>query len=126
MLGHSSSAWLDIMIRDIIEVALKNDGAVIRFSPELDRGVIELRDWLFRHVYRTSTVSADFEKAMHILRELFRYFVDRQDELEHYSGWRLDGQRPEIVVADFVAGMTDRFAINLYNKIFLPRPWSVV
>ncbi len=68
----------------------------------------------------------DFEKASHVLRELFRYFIDKQEELERYSGRRLQNENPEIIVADFIAGMTDRFAINLYNKIFLPRPWSVV
>ncbi len=126
VLGRKSSDWLDVMVRDIIEVALGNDGAVIRFSPEIDRSVIELRDWLFRHVYRVSSVNDDFEKASHILRELFRYFVDKQEELERYSDRSLNDDQPEIVVADFIAGMTDRFAINLYNKIFLPRPWSVV
>ena len=126
VLGQSSSDWLDVMVRDIIEVSLENDGAVIRFSPAIDQSVIQLRDWLFRHVYRTSTVNDDFEKASHMLRELFRYFIAEQEELARYSGRSLEDEKPEIVVADFIAGMTDRFAINLYNKIFLPRPWSVV
>ena len=125
-IGVKAGDRLDAMVRDIIEVALANDGAVIRFSPPIDASVIELRDWLFTHVYQVKSVNDDFEKASHVLRELFGYFVNNLDVLARYSDRETGGEAPEIVVADFIAGMTDRFATNLYNKIFLPRPWSVV
>jgi dGTPase len=125
-IGVKAGDRLDVMVRDIIEVSLANDGAVILFSPEIDKRVIELRDWLFTNVYQVKSVNDDFEKASHMLRELFHYFVENLDELACYSDRSPEGEQPEVVVADFIAGMTDRFAINLYNKIFLPRPWSVV
>lgn len=125
-IGVKASDRLDMMVRDIIEVALDNDGAAIKFSKSIDEAVIELRDWLFTHVYLVKSVNDDFEKASHMLRELFLYFVSNQEELAGYSDRNPDGEQVEVVVADFIAGMTDRFAINLYNKIFLPQPWSIV
>ncbi len=125
-LGSDSGAWLDVMIRDIIVVASENGGALIRFSDPVDKSVIELRDWLFTHVYRVKSVNDEFEKASHMLRELFGYFVANRDELARYGSRAPEGDQAEVAVADFIAGMTDRFAINLYHRIFLPRPWSVV
>lgn len=125
-IGRKASMRLDAMVRDIIEISLENDGSVIRFSKPIDHSVIELRDWLFTHVYQVKSVNDDFEKASHMLRELFLYFVKNLDELSRYSDRSPDGESPEVVVADFIAGMTDRFAMNLYNKIFLPQPWRVV
>ena len=61
-----------------------------------------------------------------MLRELFQYFLDNEEILISYGGRIREGEETAIAVADFIAGMTDRFAINLYNEIFLPRPWSVV
>ena len=51
-IGVKAGDRLDAMVSDIIEAALANDGAVIRFSPVIDQSVIELRDWLFTHVYQ--------------------------------------------------------------------------
>lgn len=126
VLGDDSTVWLDVMVRDIIEVALGNDSSIIRFSVLLDETVMLLRDWLFEHVYQVKSVNEDFEKASHMLRELFQHFIDDEELLARYGGRSRAGEPLAIAVADFIAGMTDRFAINLYRKIFLPRPWSVV
>ncbi|PLY03869.1 MAG: deoxyguanosinetriphosphate triphosphohydrolase [Desulfuromonas sp.] len=126
VLGAANCDWLDTMIGDIIRLSMENGDAVIRFSPEIDNAVIVLRDWLFRHVYLVKTVNDGFEKASHILRELFRYFLKNEDALYRYGCRQRGDEKIEIVIADFIAGMTDRFALNLYSDIFLPRPWSVV
>lgn len=126
ILGEESRQWLDVMMSDLIQVSLANDGAVIRFSESIDEVIILLRDWLFKNVYRVKSVNDDFEKASHILRELFQYFLIHEDALVRYGGRSRPGEQAAVSVADFLAGMTDRFAINLYNEIFLPRPWSVV
>ena len=126
VLGERCEEWLDVMIGDMIELSLNNDGAIIRFTDDIDQVVITLRDWLFSHVYLVETVNEEFEKASHLLRELFRYFLDNRGALARY-GCRESGSVPvEVDVADFIAGMTDRFALNLYNEIYLPQPWSVV
>jgi dGTPase len=85
-----------------------------------------LRDWLFEHVYRVNTVHDDFIKASRILRQLFLLFVEDEEMLVAQGGRRYPGDALPVSVADFIAGMTDRFAMNLYYRLFLPQPWKIL
>jgi dGTPase len=71
-------------------------------------------------------VKDEFRKASRVLRELFVYFMERPGELNDYGGRGEEGETEEIAVADFLAGMTDRYAMNLYQKLFFPQPWKAV
>jgi len=113
------------MVSDIITESLAVGGAQVRMSTAAAEAVIELRDWLYENVYRVPTVHDDFEKASRILRELFAFFVERPGVLAENGGRRRPGEALEISVADFIAGMTDRFAMNLYQRLFLPQPWKI-
>ena len=59
-----------------------------------------------------------------MLRELFIYFVENEDHFIAEGGHRYSGDAIEVSVADFIAGMTDRFALALYSRLFLPQPWK--
>jgi dGTPase len=59
-----------------------------------------------------------------VLKELFAFFLEHPDEMTVYGARGFEGASTEERVADFLAGMTDRFALNLYETIFLPRPWK--
>jgi dGTPase len=125
-LGVSHSRRINTMVRDMIQWSLAVDGSAVGLSPAVVEALSALRDWLFEHVYQARTVHEDFVKGSRILRELFGYFVENPARLEIHGGHRLPGDVPEVSVADFIAGMTDRFAINLYHQIFLPRPWKAL
>ena len=87
---------------------------------------VKLREYLYREVYFGTAVYSNFIKASKILRELYNYFLDHEDEfLEEYS-WPNAGEPLGRRVCDFVAGMTDRYAFNFYEKIFLPQPWLIM
>ena len=126
VVGLKHSRRIDRMVRDLIGESLKQDVLRIRLSVEMDEAIRALRSWLFEHVYRIDCVQDDFAKASHLLRELFLYFMDNEDRFLLYGGRRLEDDSPEVSVADFVAGMTDRFALSLYSQVFLPQPWKVV
>lgn len=125
-LGDTHARRISTMVRDMIEMSLAVEGSEIRLSGAVAEAVVALRDWLFEHVYQVRTVHEDFEKASRILRELFQYFLDNEEALAEHGGRRSPGNRLEVTVADFVAGMTDRYAINLYHKLFLPQPWKIL
>ncbi len=125
-LGNRHSRRIDAMVRDLIGESLAAGGSEVRFSESMGEAVIELRDWLFDNVYRSSSVHADFEKASRVLKELFAYFAANPCALEDHGGRRLPGDGIEVSVADFIAGMTDRFALNLYQELFLPHPWRTL
>jgi len=126
VLGDSQSRRMDTMIHDLIEASFATGGSEICLSSQVSQAVCELRDWLFEHVYRVSTVHDDFIKASRILRDLFLYFIEDEQRLIARGGRRYAGDSLAVSVADFIAGMTDRFAINLYHRLFLPQPWKIL
>ena len=93
-------------------------GVVTVRTPALAGGIYE-------NVYEISKVHNDFLKAMKVVRELYEYFLEKgvPNGLEG-PGSQIIGDHRE--ACDFVAGMTDRYALDLYQNIFLPKPWSVM
>jgi len=88
-------------------------------SPEVMEALEALRTYMFQNMYLTPTVRGEFEKAQKILTALFEYVV------AHPHEFFTDGEEPvERLALDFIAGMTDRYALNLYARLFLPRPWA--
>jgi dGTPase len=126
VLGETHSRRIDTMVRDMIEASLAAGGSEIRLSQAVSTAVSDLRDWLFEHVYRVNTVHDDFVKASRILRELFLCFSADEEMLVAQGGRRFTGDPLAVSAADFVAGMTDRFAMNLYHRLFLPQPWKLL
>lgn len=126
VVGLRHSCRIDRMVRDLISESMSGDDCQIRLSSEMDEVIRALRDWLYEHVYQAESVQGEFEKASHLLRELFLYFCDSEDIFLQHGGRRFAGDSLEISVADFIAGMTDRFALALYRECFLPQSWKSI
>lgn len=126
VLGSSHGRRIDRMVRDMIACSMATDGSHICQSQEMEQAVVALRDWLYDNVYSIQAIHADFSKASRILRELYQYFVDNEEQLIAHGGRRYPGDTMDISTADFIAGMTDRYAINLYHELFLPQPWKIL
>lgn len=130
-LGNSNSQRIGTMVRDLIINTRENNGKKLAISKIVLAGINELRTFLFENVYETSQVHNDFIKAMKIIKELYGYFMEHPHELpsDGESGledlYREDSDNHRRV-CDFIAGMTDRYALDLYTNIFFPKPWSVV
>jgi len=119
-LGATGSERVDRMVRDVINATLGCDYDAIAMSPEIYESLEALRTYMFDNMYLTPAVRGEFEKAQKILVALFEYVVAHPGEF-------LDVRSEEPVerlAIDFIAGMTDRYAMNLYAKLFLPRPWN--
>jgi len=125
-LGARHGERINTMVTDLIAASLASQTGTICFSAAIAAAVTALRDWLFHAVYQAEPVVAEFHKASHILRELFHYFSAHPAALAAYGGGHASGDPPEVAVADFLAGMTDRYAMNLYQQLFLPQPWKVL
>ena len=125
-LGTKNSQRLNTMVTDLIETTLAADCQAVQLSVPVAAQVVELRDWLHANVYRAHAVEDEFRKASRVLRELFAYFVTYPESLSLYGGARINGEVVETAVADFIAGMTDRYAMNLYQKLFFPQPWKAI
>lgn len=124
-LGHTVSDRIDTMVHGVISKTLSGDNLDIQFGDELESHIIELRNFLYDRVYESPVVHSDFIKCSRILEDLYQYFLKSPDSFLAETGKKDFYDEPTVCVCDFVAGMTDRYAFNLFEKIFLPLPWNI-
>ena len=97
-------------------------------SDDVSSAMGNLRNFLYDNVYRSPRVHKDFEKAKKILTELYLYLLENEDVLQKQltefkmTGCNFKKQDRKRLVCDLIASMTDRYAMNLYKKIFFPNP----
>jgi len=127
ILGRSHSQRATTMIRDLISSSrIEGDVLHLKMSDEVHGAMNLLRKFLYDNVYRSERVHKDFEKAKKILSELYNYFLDnrglRDRKLDELYILGSNHRRPSDarIVCDLIASMTDRYAMNLYKKIFFP------
>ena len=125
-LGDSHGKRIDAMVRDILDQALNSDPPKIVMSERKLEATIHLRDFLYDRVYDLPTVHGDFMKSAKIVRELYAHFLEQREEFRTEAGEAFAHDPIERSIADFIAGMTDRYAFKLYEKIFLPQPWMII
>ena len=125
LFGTSHSQRICTMVNDLVVQTAKAGGERLTMSPHIMEGITELRGFLYENVYETNRVHDDFVKAMKVLRELYEYFISTDEHWERVIDYDETTPR-EQMVCDFIAGMTDRYALDLYTNIFLPKPWSVM
>lgn len=112
VLGEKMSARIDTLVRDMISSS--RERGEISLSEAVYGALMELRTWLFRHVYG-DPLSRENEKAAGVVKALFEYY------LEHPEERAATDPDPLVETVDFVAGMTDRYALATYRRLFLPR-----
>ncbi len=121
VLGDSHSKRIATMVKSVIYTTKRLDYEMIALDDDILNALNELRSFLFKYVYYFDSVIEEVEKSFKILGDLFDYFMENVDKIEkHYAEDR------EKIVIDYISGMTDRYALNLYSKVFLPKPWGVV
>ncbi len=124
VLGQTRGQWVDTTVNDI--VSCSTGTGRIQMSDEVRAALNGLKDFLFEVVYQGSAAKAEVGKAQRLLIALFAYFVDHPGEIGEEARRLLDEGRATVprAVCDFLAGMTDRFAIRMGEQLFLPRTWA--
>ncbi len=125
-LGESHSKRINTMVNDIVAETLRAGGGRLSISEEILSAMWDMRDFLWERVYENETVHADFHKAAKILKELYQYFMEKPGAFLTLIERQALYDSMERCVSDFLAGMTDRYAFNLYEKLFLPLPWTAL
>ncbi|NVM57000.1 MAG: deoxyguanosinetriphosphate triphosphohydrolase [Desulfobacterales bacterium] len=123
--GNSHARRIDTMVKGLIFATLEEPGPVLRMHGSVHEALVTLRDFLYERVYEVHTVHADFIRAQKIIRELYSRFLEDEGVFWEEIGEVPHGSSREQAVCDFIAGMTDRYALHLYEKVFLPKPWMV-
>ena len=124
VLGHSVRERLNIMIHDIILNSLDKPG--IFMSEGMEEAMMGLRQWMFDHVYKNEIPKAEEGRAQQMLSQLYFYYMDHVDELpQEYLNFLDAGEKVSRVVCDYIAGMSDIYAIDQFEKLFVPKRWNV-
>ena len=124
LLGNSVRERLNTMIHDIIEQSLGKP--VIAMSPGMESAMHGLRRWMFENVYQNGIAKAEEGKAQQMIVMLYEYYMKHTDELpEEYRMMMEQGETEERVVCDYIAGMTDIYAIDRFTELFVPKSWKV-
>ena len=122
VLGSTSSQRIGRMVTDVVQRTLANGNpAEMRMSQDVLRATLDLRAFLFDAVYENSVATAELGKVSGILGGLWAKVHERPDEFLDRRTLETDGV--DAAARDFLAGMTDRFAINLFETLFVPKPW---
>ncbi|SIQ73224.1 deoxyguanosinetriphosphate triphosphohydrolase [Halanaerobium kushneri] len=119
ILGNTHSERIDVMVRDLINSSWQH--GEIRRSAEVKAATKELRSFLFENVYIGSEGKSEEGKAKRLLKLLYEFFMENIDYIpDEYLEFEKNYKQ---AVIDYIAGMTDRYAINLGRKYFIPTPW---
>lgn len=125
ILGDSLGGRLNTLIYDIINSSEgKND---IIMSPEIENAMYKLREYMFSSVYMNNKAKSQEEQAVRLLTQLFVYYQEHLDQLpsEYYIRMEQLNEPPHQVVCDYIAGMTDRYAVARFKELMIPSAWSV-
>ena len=122
VLGYTHKQRINTMINDIItESMFKSD---IMMSSNVSQATNELREFMFDMVYIGSAAKVEEKKAKNIIMSLYKYYMQNPEEIPVEDSRKNEDLDVERRVCDYIAGMSDRYAINIFTKLFIPSPWQ--
>lgn len=120
VLGHSKSARITTLITSIVENGVED----IHMSDDVKKAHDELRAYMFANVYKNSAAKAEEAKAKDLIERLYKHFLRYPDKLPDEYRKIMAKFDKDRAVCDYIAGMTDVYAVNLYNELFIPKGWK--
>jgi len=123
VLGSSSSMRIGTLVKDVVTETLAGGLTEIRMSEPVLNAVLALRAFLFETVYENTIATVEFKKASGILSGLWEKVRERPEEFLDLRTVESEGL--DAATRDFIAGMTDRYAVRLFEQLYIPKPWTV-
>ena len=118
-LGIKKSARINTMVLNVVENSVDD----IVFSPDVNEPFLELHSFMFDKVYTNPVCKGEETKAIEIIIRLYDYFLKNPDRIPQAYHYIIDDEGVERAVCDYVAGMSDRYLLAVYKKIFIPDSW---
>ncbi|MBQ4362767.1 MAG: deoxyguanosinetriphosphate triphosphohydrolase [Oscillospiraceae bacterium] len=121
ILGHSKSERITSCIMSIVNNGVKE----IKMAPDITAAQDELHSFMFERVYRNPAAKSEEQKAKTLVQRLFQYYMKSPEKLPQLYKDIAERFSKERAVCDYISGMSDSYAVNLYKDIFIPRSWAV-
>ena len=122
VLGHTHSTRINTLVTDAIRTS--REAGAICLSPEVDQALRELRSFMFENVYRSPVAKGEEQKAKDMLQRLFEYYYQNPNALPEDFQPQMSFDGLERTVCDYIAGMTDNYAVDKFTEIFIPLGWQ--
>jgi dGTPase len=119
VLGTSRSQRINTVVNDLVGTSLGHPK--VSMGAETIQALNQLREFLFETVYTSPAVTREADRARNVVEELFRYCCASPEEMPEQYQEDPRGEGAERRVVDYVAGMTDSFAIQMFGEVFMPR-----
>ena len=123
VLGRTHSQRINTLVCDAIHAS--RDSSIIVLSEPVDRALKELRGFMFERVYRNPIAKGQEQKARSMLQRMYEYYYRHPEALPEGFQPQLSFDGMERTVCDYIAGMTDNYAVDKYTELFIPSGWQV-
>ncbi len=127
LLGADRSTRLNTLVMDAIDESYGKGGILL--SKDAEYGLNVMRDFMFDRVYlNQGAAKAESERCKRLVIQLYLYYSNFPEELQKDSCYSFDASDPHAVsraAVDYIAGMTDRFAVMVFSRIYIPKPWQI-
>lgn len=124
LFGKSHKERINNMVTNVVENS--DNKEIVSMDLEYKKQLDVLRTFMFANVYKSSRVKKeeDLTKVEVVISSLYKYFLTHPDKLPKDDLGLLEKDGINVVVKDYIAGMTDRYALNLYSDLFVPKGWK--
>ena len=122
VLGTTHSQRINTLVCDIVQIS--REAGAIRLSPKVEKALADLRSFMFERVYRNPVAKGEESKAQEMLTRLYEYYIANPQALPEDFQPQLSFEGMERTVCDYIAGMTDKYAVDKYSQIFIPMGWQ--
>lgn len=127
ILGNTHSERIDTMVKSLVSGTMKNFEKGIGelcMDTDVEEATLGLREFMFENVYVNSIAKKEEGKACELIARIYEYFTKYPERMPEDNKRFLGAYSVERVVADYIAGMTDRYALEVYSEIFVPKMWG--
>ncbi len=125
ILGVTTKDRLNTITHDVIVNSM--DQPFVKMSEEIEEAMLGLRNFMFENVYRNPVAKREEGKAMEMVKNLYFYYMEHDDFIpdELRRMMEQNGDSKEQIICDYIAGMTDTYAVKTFQEIFVPKSWNI-
>ena len=122
VLGETYRERINALVCDAIETSA--DGETISLSPAVGQALLDLRSFMFERVYRNPEVKGEEVKAKDMIKRLYEYYITHPEALPTDFQPQISFEGMERTVCDYIAGMTDNYAVDRFTRLSIPMGWA--
>ena len=123
ILGYTHSQRINALVCDAIEAS--RGESKICLTPAVEQALADLRSFMFENVYRNPVAKGQEAKAREMLKRLYDYYYNNPEAMPEDFQPQLSLDGMERTVCDYIAGMTDKYAVDKYTELFIPAGWNI-